>query len=111
MVLVSDPGIVVNPLQLKRQAQAGCLMGISEALHEEVSFDTGAVTSLDWSTYPILTAAEMPDLKVVIAPYAGAEVYGQGSEAPMLWPRPRLPGRSLTQPGGLRAASRCARNM
>ncbi|MDE2042644.1 MAG: xanthine dehydrogenase family protein molybdopterin-binding subunit, partial [Alphaproteobacteria bacterium] len=47
ITLVADPGIVVNPLQLKRQAQAGCLMGVSEALFEEVTFDTGAITSLD----------------------------------------------------------------
>lgn len=99
MVLVSDPGIVVNPLQLKRQAQAGCLMGISEALHEEVSFDTGAVTSLDWSTYPILTAAEMPDLKVVIAPYAGAEVYGQGSESANALAAPAIAGAFLDATG------------
>lgn len=99
MVLVADPGIVVNPLQLKRQAQAGCLMGVSEALHEEVSFDTGAITSLDWSTYPILTAAEMPDLKVVIAPYAGADVYGQGSESANALAAPAMAGAFLDATG------------
>ena len=81
VTLVADPGIVINPLQLKRQAQAGCLMGISEALHEEVSFDSGAITSVDWATYPILTMAEVPELNIVIAPFAGAEIYGQGSES------------------------------
>ncbi len=81
ITLVADPGIVVNPLQLRRQVQAGCLMGVSEALHEEVTFDEGAITSTDWSSYPILTMAEMPDLKIVIAPWAGAEIYGQGSES------------------------------
>ena len=72
---------MVNPLQLKRQVQAGCLMGVSQALHEEVTFDQGAVTALDWSGYPILTIAEMPELKVVIAGDASAGVYGQGSES------------------------------
>jgi CO/xanthine dehydrogenase Mo-binding subunit len=81
ITLVADPGIVVNPLQLKRQVQAGCLMGVSQALHEEVTFDQGAVTALDWSGYPILTIAEMPELKVVIAGDATAGVYGQGSES------------------------------
>ena len=71
----------MNPLQLKRQIQAGCLMGVSQALHEEVTFDAGAVTSADWAGYPILTMAEMPELRVVIAGDAEAGVYGQGSES------------------------------
>ena len=81
ITIVADPGIIVNPLQLKRQIQAGCLMGVSQALHEEVTFDAGAVTSADWAGYPILTMAEMPELRVVIAGDAEAGVYGQGSES------------------------------
>jgi nicotinate dehydrogenase subunit B len=81
ITIIADPGIVVNPLQLKRQIQAGCLMGVSQALHEEVQFDEGAVTSGDWSSYPILTMAEMPELKVVIAGNTAASIYGQGSES------------------------------
>ena len=34
-----DPGIVVNPVQLKRQVEGGAVMGISHALLEEVMFD------------------------------------------------------------------------
>jgi len=37
--------VVVNHLQLKRQAQAGGLMVVSQALHDEVMFDEGAGTS------------------------------------------------------------------
>ncbi len=81
ITIVADPGIIVNPLQLKRQIQAGCLMGVSQALHEEVQFDEGAVTSADWSSYPILTMAEMPELRVIIAGDAEAGIYGQGSES------------------------------
>lgn len=92
ITLVADPGIVVNPLQLRRQVQAGCLMGVSEALHEEVTFDEGAVTNTDWSNYPILTMAEMPDLKIVIAPWAGAEIYGQGSESANALAAPAIAG-------------------
>jgi nicotinate dehydrogenase subunit B len=81
VTLVVDTGVVVNPLQLKRQVQAGCLMGVSQALHEEVTFDEGAITSADWYGYPILTMAEAPEVKVVLAPDAQAEIYGQGSES------------------------------
>ncbi len=34
-----DPGIVVNPMQLKRKVEGGAVMGISHALFEEVTFD------------------------------------------------------------------------
>lgn len=81
VTIVADVGLVVNPLQLKRQIQAGCLMGVSQALHEEVAFDEGAVTSADWSSYPILTMAEAPEVKVVIASAPGVTEYGQGSES------------------------------
>jgi len=81
ITIVADPGIVVNPLQLKRQIQAGCLMGVSQALHEEVTFDAGAVTAVDWASYPILTMAEMPELRVILAGDSTAAVYGQGSES------------------------------
>jgi CO/xanthine dehydrogenase Mo-binding subunit len=80
VTLVVDPGIVVNPLQLKRQVEAGCLMGVSIALHEEVPFDEGAVTASDWISYPILKMAEMPEIRVVLVHRPEAGVHGQGSE-------------------------------
>jgi nicotinate dehydrogenase subunit B len=81
LTMVVDLGVVVNPLQLKRQVQAGSLMGVSQALYEEVTFDQGAVTSDNWAAYPILTMAEMPQVKVVIAARPEFGVYGQGSES------------------------------
>jgi len=80
MTLVVDPGIVVNPLQLKRQVEAGCLMGVSIALHEEVTFDEGAVTASDWISYPILKMAEAPEIRVVLVHRPETGVHGQGSE-------------------------------
>ncbi len=99
LTLVVDPGIVVNPLQLRRQVQAGALMGVSQALHEEVAFDEGAVTSTDWFGYPILTMAEAPDVKVVLAPHAGADVYGQGSESANALASPAIAGAFLDATG------------
>jgi CO/xanthine dehydrogenase Mo-binding subunit len=76
-----DPGIVVNPLQLKRQIEGGALMGLSHALYEEMTFDEGGVTSRDWRTYPILTMADVPEIKVVILNRPEVGAYGGGSEA------------------------------
>lgn len=81
LTLVVDPGMVINPRQLRRQAQAGALMGVSETLHEEVAFNESAITSEDWSSYPILTIAEIPEVKIVLAPHPGVDIYGQGSES------------------------------
>ena len=76
-----DPGIVVNPLQLKRTIEGGLLMGLSHVLYEEMTFDESAVTSRDWRTYPILTMADVPEVKVVILGHPEVGAYGGGSEA------------------------------
>ena len=76
-----DPGIVVNPQQLKRQIEGGALMGLSHALYEEMTFDESAVTSRDWRSYPVLTMADLPEIKVVILPHPEVGAYGGGSEA------------------------------
>jgi hypothetical protein len=76
-----DPGVVINPMQLKRQIEGGALMGLSHALHEEMAFDQSGVTSRDWQTYPILTMAEVPEIKVVILSHPEVGSAGGGSEA------------------------------
>ena len=76
-----DPGIVVNPLQLKRTIEGGALMGLSHALYEEMTFDESGVTSRDWRSYPILTMADVPEIKVVILNHPEVGAYGGGSEA------------------------------
>ena len=76
-----DPGIVINPLQLKRQIEGGALMGLSHALYEEMTFDESGVTSRDWRTYPVLTMADVPEIKVVIHNHPEVGAYGGGSEA------------------------------
>jgi CO/xanthine dehydrogenase Mo-binding subunit len=58
-------GKIINPRQLDRCMKSGLVMGLSEALKEEVTFDTGKVTSTDWSRYKILTMQEMPEIKTV----------------------------------------------
>ena len=76
-----DPGIVVNPLQLKRTIEGGALMGLSHSLHEEMTFDESGITSRDWRSYPILTIDDVPEVKVVILPNPAVGAYGGGSEA------------------------------
>ncbi len=60
-----EPGKVINPRQLDRCMKGGVVMGVSEALKEEVTFDSGKVTSTNWNRYKILTMGETPEIQVV----------------------------------------------
>ncbi|MFL6449662.1 MAG: molybdopterin cofactor-binding domain-containing protein [Bryobacteraceae bacterium] len=81
MTVAVDPGIVINPLQLKRQVEGGTVMGVSMTLHEEVRFDESGVVSSDWRNYPIATMADTPEIEVVLIHKPEVGKYGQGSEA------------------------------
>jgi nicotinate dehydrogenase subunit B len=81
MTVAVDPGIVINPLQLKRQVEGGTVMGVSISLREEVTFDESGVTATDWRSYPIATMADLPEIKVVLINRPEVGKYGQGSEA------------------------------
>ena len=76
-----DPGIVVNPMQMKRQVEGGAMMGVSAALFEEATFDESGITNRDWRTYPILKMADIPEVKVVLLNRPEVGSYGGGSEA------------------------------
>ena len=76
-----DPGIVVNPMQLKRNVEGGAVMGIGHALFEEVMFDESGITTEDWNSYPIPTMADIPEIKVVLLHNPKVGAYGGGSEA------------------------------
>jgi CO/xanthine dehydrogenase Mo-binding subunit len=75
-----DCGKIINPRQLERCMKSGVVMGVSEALKEEVTFDKGKITSTSWSRYKILTMAEMPEIKVVQIT-RDDKGFGGGSEA------------------------------
>jgi CO/xanthine dehydrogenase Mo-binding subunit len=81
VTIAVDPGIVVNPQQLKRQVEGGTVMGVSMALLEELQFDESGITSRDWRTYPILKMADLPEIKVVLLNKPEVGTYGGGSEA------------------------------
>jgi nicotinate dehydrogenase subunit B len=61
IVSAHDCGLIVNPEGLRRTIEAGTLYGLSRALHEEVTFDTEKVTSVDWRTSPTLTHTDTPE--------------------------------------------------
>jgi nicotinate dehydrogenase subunit B len=60
LVCAHDCGLVINPEGLRRTIEGGMLHTLSRALHEEVTFDTEKVTSVDWVSHPTLTHADAP---------------------------------------------------
>jgi nicotinate dehydrogenase subunit B len=76
-----DPGIVVNPIALKRNVEGGAIMGISHALFEEVTFNESGILQDDWISYPIPTMSDIPEIKVVLLNNPKVGAYGGGSEA------------------------------
>ena len=79
--LAVDPGVVINPTHLRRQVEGGAMMGISIALLEEVIVDESGVKQDDWLSYPILTMADIPEIKVELIHNPKVGKYGGGSEA------------------------------
>jgi nicotinate dehydrogenase subunit B len=60
VTVAHDCGIIINPDGLINQIEGNVIQGISRSLKEEVTNDEHLVTSLDWSTYHILTFPEVP---------------------------------------------------
>ena len=56
-----DCGLVVNPRTLRITVENAMLHTLSRALHEEVTFDTEKVTSVDWNSLPTLRHTDTPE--------------------------------------------------
>jgi nicotinate dehydrogenase subunit B len=80
-----DCGLVVNPDGLRNQVEGNILQTLSRTLHEEVTFDTSRVTSVNWASYPILTFPEAPAVQVALIDRPEQPSYGAGeaSSAPV----------------------------
>ena len=64
VVIAHDCGLVINPDGLRNQIEGNVIQAISRTLKEEVKFDSSILTSLDWTSYPILRFPEIPEVVV-----------------------------------------------
>ena len=86
-VAAVDAGQVVNPDGLRNQVEGAILQSSSWTLYESATFDAAGVTSLDWSSYPIMRFDAVPasvEVRVIDqpdAPFLGAGECGQGPAA------------------------------
>jgi CO/xanthine dehydrogenase Mo-binding subunit len=82
VVAAVDSGQVVNPDGLINQIEGGIIQSMSWTLYERVTFDDTRITSIDWSTYPILRFGAVPDsLDVHILDRPGQPFLGSGEAA------------------------------
>ena len=76
-----DCGLIVNPDGLRNQVEGNIMHTLSRTLHEEVTFDRSKVTSVDWSSYPILRFPEAPKIEVALIDRTDQPSYGAGEAA------------------------------
>lgn len=81
VVVGHDCGLIINPDGLMNQIEGNVIQGIGRALKEEVTWDDYQVTSLDWSSYHILTFAEAPAIEIVLIDRPEEPALGAGEPA------------------------------
>ena len=78
-VVAHECGLIVNPDGLRRVIEGNIIHATSRSLHEEVTFDREAVTSVDWESYRILDVTEAPAaIDVVLIDRKDAQPLGAG---------------------------------
>jgi CO/xanthine dehydrogenase Mo-binding subunit len=75
-----DAGLVVNPAIVESQIRGQLVQTASRLLHEEVTFDTTGVTSLDWVSYPILRFEGCPHVTAIVVQRLNERSMGAGEE-------------------------------
>jgi CO/xanthine dehydrogenase Mo-binding subunit len=89
-VAAVDSGQVINPNGLANQVEGAIIQAMSWTLYERVTFDEKRITSIDWSTYPIMRFDAVPEsIEVHVIdrpgrPFLGSGECGQGPAAAAL---------------------------
>lgn len=58
-----DPGIVIDPSQIRAQVEGGVTFGLSAALYGRITVEKGAVVEGNFSDYQMLRMAAMPEVE------------------------------------------------
>jgi nicotinate dehydrogenase subunit B len=73
-----DCGQIINPDGLRNQIEGNVVQTVSRTLIEQVTFDRGKVTSIDWATYPILTFPDVPQVTIELIDRPTEKPWGAG---------------------------------
>jgi CO/xanthine dehydrogenase Mo-binding subunit len=99
-VIAADAGQIIDPDGLENQLEGGFIQAASWTLKESVGFDTQRVTSLDWSSYPILTFQEVPPVEIVLLDHP--ELPSRGAGEATQGPTPAAIANALYDACGIR---------
>ncbi len=78
-VCAHDCGLIINPEALRTTIEANLVQSLGRGLKEEVTFDRSNVTSVDWITYPIARASDIPaKVEVVLIDHPNLPSSGAG---------------------------------
>jgi len=66
LVCSHDCGLIVNPDALKSTIAANLVQSLGRTTKEEVRFDRSNVTSVDWNTYPVARASDVPPVVDIV---------------------------------------------
>jgi nicotinate dehydrogenase subunit B len=81
IVVAHDCGLIVNPDGVRNQVEGNVIQALSRALKEEVRFDAGGQTTVDWEGYPLLTFSEAPEVEIVLVNRPDEPTLGAGEPA------------------------------
>ena len=84
--VVHDCGQIINPNGGRAQIEGNVFQTVSRTLKEEIMFDRGMVTSLDWASYPILRFSELPELVIELIDRPTEKPWGAGEPTAALVP-------------------------
>lgn len=76
--VVHDCGQIINPNGVRAQIEGNVIQTVSRTLKEEIMFDRGMITSLDWASYPILRFSELPELVIDLIDRPTEKPWGAG---------------------------------
>jgi CO/xanthine dehydrogenase Mo-binding subunit len=77
-VTAHDVGTILNPITHQGQIDGGVIMGLGQALVEELIMDNGAVTNASLGDYKMPTAADIPKLETVLVRSGGGMAQYEG---------------------------------
>jgi len=105
---VDDFGTVINPMLTIGQVQGGVAQGIGMGLMEEVLYQDGYRTNVNWTDYKLPTIADVPDIEAIIVEHGvpGGGPYGLKGlgESPVIEP-PAALANAIARAAGVRLRS------
>jgi CO/xanthine dehydrogenase Mo-binding subunit len=96
----ADAGLVINPDGGKNQLDGGIIQAASMTLKEQMTMEGQGVTSVDWSTYPILKFSEVPEIDTVLVDAPDQPTLGMGEAT--LGPTAAAIGNAVAHALGMR---------